>query len=713
MSKQTWSEKSLARPDCRAPRSRTFWRAWRSRFVVPLAFFWLLVPAVARADSLSKEILDATGGHRTKIVWARGSRDEGGKLMCFDTIDGKERVLVDRTDCEDPRLSPDGTRILFSRRSDQTAYIINWDGTGLRKLFSGRYYNVLGLATDPKTGVEWVYVGDNWGKEAMAEIKERGIQASEDSGLKLYRHRLSNLDEKELVWDKIPFNRRTYVTADGSKIFGELPWPNCGVATLPNGAFKQYATGCNANLAPDGSGRFFNLIGDHRTLNFYNADGSRLGKNVTITDMPGLDKDPKRSFWRPRWSNDVRFFTVQSADLGPDADICLGMFKDDFSGVKRWVRITNTPEYDADSTAWIEPGNLSAPASSASTPPSKEPAAGAWPSNRDGVVFLWQSGDRLKSPSVAFDKDGKKIDGYAPIARNRALFGRDYEMVLRGGSFHARGVGEHLSQAVSRAGAFSLEMYVRPPAQPPTNGARLVAYSSAADTLLTIVQKGNILYLGQSNGLPGTNVKGWIELTTIADAQPLHLVVTCSPKEVVVYRDGQQVSRIETQFIRESWPAGELIFGDNWDATENWPGRLEGIAIYPRALPSEEVKQNAKAYAAIVGARKPVASVQVKATLVNRSPSRIDIAPYFRAMSLFEYRVNKVLSGKCDQQVIYVFTWTVMQRKLLPAANQTVGREYTLTIEPFTAHAQLEPELQFDTLERNLDLPVHYDVTGQ
>lgn len=301
---------------------------------------------------LAKAVREMTG-RRTKIIWLRGSRDDGGKLMCFDTNDGKERVLVDKAD--DPRLTPDGTRILFCRRSDQTAYIINWDGTGLRKILEGRYYNVLGLAKDPRTGTEWVYVGDCWGKEAMAEIKEKGIQASDDSGLKMFRHRLDDLPVNELVWDKIPFNRRTYVTPDGSQLYGELPWPNCGVGTLPNGQWTLIGQGCNGALAPDGSGMFFHLIGDHQHIKIYDKNGAPMGGLIAVNGMPGNEKDPRRAVWRPRWSNDVRFFAIQSADLGPDADISLGEFDETFTRVKNWVRITDTPEYDADGQAWIEP----------------------------------------------------------------------------------------------------------------------------------------------------------------------------------------------------------------------------------------------------------------------------------------------------------------------------------------------------------------------
>jgi hypothetical protein len=318
-----------------------------------LAWTGLAVGREAAAPSeLARQVVDLTGS-RTKIVWERGSRDDYGVLMCFDTAEGKERVVLPNgPKVKDPKLSADGTRIFFTA-PEQTSYVVNWDGSGLKELFKGRFHYIMGVARDA-AGVEWVYVADSQSAEAVADIKAKGIQASEDSGLALYRHRLDNLSVKELVWDKVPFNRRLAISADGAAAFGEFPWPNCGVARLPNDAFTMVAQGCNANLAPDASGMFFNLIGDHRHIKLYDRNGGQKAQ-VAVNTLPGNEKDPKRAVWRPRWSNDIRFITVQSADLGPDADISIGRFDEGFTKIEAWVRIADTPHYDADGLAWIEP----------------------------------------------------------------------------------------------------------------------------------------------------------------------------------------------------------------------------------------------------------------------------------------------------------------------------------------------------------------------
>ena len=309
--------------------------------------------APSTTAGLTREILELTGGRRTKILWTRGTRADGGLLMCFDTAEGKERAIIQAPKvCFDAKLTPDGKRVIFCVPSEQASYIVNWDGTGLKPLFKGRHYYALGVAHDPTTGVDWVYVGDNMSAEARADIQSQGLSISLGSGFTIHRHRLDNLAIKEKVWDKTTFSTRVIVNPGGASLAGEFPWPNCGVAALPNGEFKLYGQGCNGSLSPDGS-RFFLLLGDHRRLKISSVDGSEENQ-FSVNTMPGNEKDPKRAVWRPKWSNQVRFMSIQSADQGTDADIAIGRFDENFSKIEAWVRVTDTPEYDSDSSVWIE-----------------------------------------------------------------------------------------------------------------------------------------------------------------------------------------------------------------------------------------------------------------------------------------------------------------------------------------------------------------------
>ncbi len=308
--------------------------------------------AAAQSETATR-ILEATG-RRTRVVWTRGTRD-GGVLMGFDTTEGKERVIVnDPLPCHNPWITRDGKRILFTG-PDQTGYVVDWNGENLRPILKGRHYYVLGVWSDPETGVDWVYAGDNASKEHHAEIKAAG-GSPHNNASSLYRYRLDDPTVRELMWDKEPLNRRTAVGLDGLTLAGEFNWPNCGIARLPNVSWKLYGQGCNPNIAPDGNGHFFLMLGNHRQLRMFGPDGPQGGGQlIDVNTMPGNRKDPRRAVWRPRWSNDVRFFTINSCDLGPSSDAYLGQFNEDFTGIARWIGITDSEEYDADAIAWIEP----------------------------------------------------------------------------------------------------------------------------------------------------------------------------------------------------------------------------------------------------------------------------------------------------------------------------------------------------------------------
>ena len=106
-------------------------------------------------------------GAPTRVVWVQGDGtdpDAGGDqlvLMGFDSEDGKgERVILsERRSRTMPRLTPRGNRIVFSSRivpGPPEIFVVNWDGTGLRKLADGF---AMALWRNPADGSDWVYAG--------------------------------------------------------------------------------------------------------------------------------------------------------------------------------------------------------------------------------------------------------------------------------------------------------------------------------------------------------------------------------------------------------------------------------------------------------------------------------------------------------------------------------------------------------------------------
>lgn len=362
-------------------------------------------------------------------------------------------------------------------------------------------------------------------------------------------------------------------------------------------------------------------------------------------------------------------------------------------------------------------GQPSQAAEGGAAAPATPAAASAWPASREGLLFLWPNGNRMKSPCVALDAAGQAIYAYAPVARGQAVYGRNYEMVLRQGSFHAKGLGANLAKVVSQAKALSLEAYVTPSQTRPAALAQLISFSSGLQEFnFALAQKGDAFLLKlRTTAAPAATepLDGWTTLFQRPEPGPFHLLISCGGGTLTAYVNGKPAHQSKFQGELTDWPARELVFGDGWEEKHPWAGRLEGIVLYARAVAADEAAKNAGCYLTLAAARSPVAAVRLRARLLHRSESKTNIEPYFRALALFEYKVEKVLSGTYEKPTIFVNHWTVMQKKRLPLATRPLQEECELLLEPMEAHPELESELQQDSLEWNYDQPVYYDVTEQ
>jgi hypothetical protein len=117
------------------------------------------------------EVRALTGAH-TRVVWVQGDgtdpRLRGNQLvlMGFDSDDGKgERVILGkRSSYVKPLLTSRADRIVYSTRvapEPPEVFIVNWDGTGLRKLADGF---AMAVWQNPSDRRDWLYIGtDNVG----------------------------------------------------------------------------------------------------------------------------------------------------------------------------------------------------------------------------------------------------------------------------------------------------------------------------------------------------------------------------------------------------------------------------------------------------------------------------------------------------------------------------------------------------------------------
>jgi len=274
--------------------------------------------------------------------------------MGFDSRDGRgERaILSTQRNYVKPLLDHTGNRIVFSDRLTKKVYVVNWDGTGKRLLCDGF---ALDVWSAPNDEAEWVYVCSRIGK--MDRYTYRNIR----------RIRLDDPHHVENVWNKTLISPDNFqLSADGSRASGVFPWPNGGVAQLPNKAWRALARGCWASMAPDNSYLCWVFDGPHRNLLMF-SQKSRQPWKVRVDNQPGNNR---YEVFHPRWSNHVQFLAVSGpysvegpvnriSGAGPQVEIYLGRFRRDFRAVEKWIPITHNRYGDYYPDAWIAGGELS------------------------------------------------------------------------------------------------------------------------------------------------------------------------------------------------------------------------------------------------------------------------------------------------------------------------------------------------------------------
>jgi hypothetical protein len=685
----------------------------------------------ASGERLAAEILEMTGGARAKLVWQRRpslfpgggeTRESTYSLVVFDTDERKERELVPGpVSCANPGITPDGSGVVYSDIENRTSYLVSWDGKTRRKLLSGDFFYAFGVWRDPKTGIDWLYAGDNfqpekfmrvWGEKTEAlgigGKKEQAFHEwTQMSATAVKRYRLDNPGVGETVWDKSPVRTRFRLSADGTRAGGAFPWPKQGVANLSEGTWKLYGMGCMPDLAPDNSYRFYHLVGKHTALTMYDANGERTDS----VDLPG-----EGHTWHPRWSNRVRFLTVTAPflswsvpekNMGNSSWTYFCAFSEDFKSFRKTVQITDPrmkgEVADGNAVAWIagaDEGTVapSTPAVAPATPTAK--GAPAWPADRDNLVFRWRNGNMVRNPALAFDENGKPIEAYALEGRGHAIVGARYEMILRNASMHATHAGPFLARRIRENGAVSVQALVTP-ADPAREGAGFIMSFTAdgSNILFAVAQERDRLSLR----LEGAGGKpGWIDLGRLEGAAPFHLGIVAGGRGLAVYRNGEPLLGEKTAVDFSRWAAGSLVFGNGPDGRSNWPGRLEGIAIHAKGVAPADMRADATSLLADVAARPPAPQIRFRGRLLRKSDVSTDLGPYPKALALYEYAVDEVLAGSFDGKVISVYHWAVMERRLTPVTKRPLNETCTLTVEPLEAHPELESECQVNTLEADL-----------
>jgi hypothetical protein len=318
-------------------------------------------------ESIAKQILSMTGA-RTKLAWIRATvsgpdlfwgpmgqsrpaKLGAWRIMVFDTAEGTERVLMrEPATYNHPLISLDGEKVIWSVGGTDI-YVTDWSGKGTRRLCGG--HMAIGVAENPP-GTEWVYVLDG---KYMLEHKGEGPGSQ-----LLYRYRLDQPSVRELVWDKTYVNDRMDILRDGTMAGGGFPWPNAGIVDFRTQTFKRIGEGCDYGFAPDGSQHFWHMEGPHRGVWIYDQGGVNK-RYIDMTGAPGMNIPGDTLVWYASWAKyDTRFFTISGPHMWGNipsvGDILFGQFDEALTKVVKWVKVSDNPDCETQSYAWIDPDGM-------------------------------------------------------------------------------------------------------------------------------------------------------------------------------------------------------------------------------------------------------------------------------------------------------------------------------------------------------------------
>ena len=318
----------------------------------------------------------------------------------------------------------------------------------------------------------------------------------------------------------------------------------------------------------------------------------------------------------------------------------------------------------------------------------------AWPSNRDGLIFLFETNNQ---PNLVRSITSGVNRGYTIRPRGRARLNHDYAMVLDGGAFLAEDVDGEILAACRQTNQLTVEAAIRPTLAEQAGPARIVTFSTdVSQRDFTLGQLGNQLVVrirtpqSGPNGVDG--VDPGLSVCSLTPNEVNHVIVSYKPGRLVCFLNGRLVfdgDQFQGDF--RDWSAQHLLFGDEYGGQRDWKGTLEGVAIFNRFMEPEEAARNALQYQHLLRGRMAAPQVRVRGELIAKSamPTVEEIQPYRSALVVCRYRVKQVVSGELDEGDVFVVQWAILDDETQPIVDLPLGTEIDLLLESFDRNPQV------------------------
>ncbi len=670
------------------------------------------------------EFSQAVGGAHVRVVWTQATKgmqmylmEPFTQLWGLDSRDGKgPRIICKKVDSyQQPLLTHDGKRVVFTDVPERKVRVVNFDGSDMQDLVDGRVADVW---FDKKTGIEWVY-----GRKIEGNGKKERASG-------IFRVQLDNPKIREDVWTKTDIDRphHAFFEAghDGTYAVGSFPWPKCGIAQLPNGEHRVYGTGCWPTMTPHKSGVFGIFDGNHKMLKIFDRGGANP-RTIPINDQPGAA--PGKEVYFPRWTNDPEFIVLRAVVDG--VDTWVGQFNPAYTKIVKWYRLTkDTNGHTAYPDVWIDqakrPKWAYKPAKQLETPKQ-------WPAINQGLMWAWKK----KNSTNGFNNGRGKYVDCKVQAFGKSVYGPHGGLDVASGGFRTNLDAGAFVREVKKTGEFTVEFCVTPLEAPRGRGTILALATEDGKLNLDILQDrgrrlgirmdgGTRSYFGwmrgknwKNKGNEGPidpNVKFKLRDIPLRFGTSYHVVLTASQpdKALRVWVDGQFSEELgwdDESF--EPWHDDvKLVIGQYPDGQWSWTGRLDGIALYTRAVDDKEARLMYLARKEDITSREPAGTIEVEAILKATSPiyDKQKMGTYRRLLVTNTYQVKRVLKGTLTDKTIGVRQWAILDDQVLPRTREwQKGKSFRLKLQGLDDNPQLEGERVSEEIE-DLTMPVLLDI---
>lgn len=646
--------------------------------------------------------LEAFTGEQTRVVWLQDAGDGTDvfatgaqlRLMGFDSRANQSRPLVEGVGhFHKPMITPDGQAVVYSHISENRAYIVDWESGDRRALADGM---VMAVWRDPADQREWVYLG-------RERDDDRGF-----SFRRIVRIALDDHSVEETIWRGDPVQLDNFqLSADGRRASGLFPWPESGVAIIPEQRWQRIGRGCWTSMAPDQSYVMWTFDGSHRNLLMANTRSDERW-NINISEGPAGGHE----VYHPRWSNQPDIFALSGPYLiraggnnirggGPAVEIHLGRFSPDRRAVTDWFQLTDNDYLNVFPDVWVANQQPLVEELAETEEDVTEVAADELDPAR---FFFWQHRD---ADNVGINTQGKTYRGEAePVGKAR--FGRYLDMDVRMGYFASRAAAAELAaRTADDAFAFSFSAWLTPVADADSNGT-LFTFADADDAAL--------LSLAIIDGYYTLSLATQPNEITLGEASavetPYQLTLTMHGERIQLYRDDALHAEVVSGHTLDHLSHSAMFYiGGGPTAERGWSGFIEHIQLTARTVNESELALGAARLQETLTARPPPAltTVRVRVTHVSQIPAPADIAPYTRGLLQNEYEVLEVISGPVVDPVILISHWVVLDSENVNVDARQEGAEYMIRIEPEADRPDLEGE-RVSTDVDDLLLPAYLDL---